>query len=106
MLQTLDVKIPVPAEYVLVKQSEYDELKTKQATGRMLNMSQLRECLGNKSVVWIKENILFNPRYADEMRSMEKNGSIVRPKGKGSPWLFQATVFTNWLEAHLNELEW
>lgn len=100
-MENLKVKIPIPdmAQVLLNKLQE-------SIIGRSWTMKDLRECCGNKSEYWIKENILYNPKFSVEIQSMINNGQITESKGSGSPWHFKATAMAEFIEKHYEELNW
>lgn len=74
-------------------------------TGRWWTMKDLREWCANKSVDWLKDNILENPRYSREIGAMERKGQIIH-KGRGSAWKFKAKAMAEFLDKHGEELPW
>ena len=56
----------------------------------------------NKGDNWVRKTILINPRYLDDFKRMEAEGTVWKPHGT-SPWMFKATTFAQWLEEHLTE---
>lgn len=100
-MENLKVKIPIPdmAQVLLNKLQE-------SIIGRSWTMKDLRECCGNKSEDWIKENIIYNPKFSTEIKAMINNGQITESKGSGSPWRFKATAMANFIEKHYEELNW
>lgn len=82
------------------------DLAVENVNGRNLNMDQLRELLGGKSVLWIKNNILYNLDYQDEIQEMISNHQITEANGKGTRWYFKATAMTKFIEKHYEELPW
>lgn len=107
MRQILEVKVPIqiPKEYRLISIDEYDTLKSQSMVGRMWNMKDLRNWLGGKSPDWIKDNIIYNPRYAKEIRGMRLKRELVGG-GRGRPFKFKASVIANFVEKHWQELAW
>jgi Uncharacterized protein conserved in bacteria len=100
-MENLKVKIPIPdiAQVLLNKLQE-------SIIGRSWTMKDLRECCGNKSEDWIKENIIYNRKFSTEIQFMINDGQITESKGKGSPWRFKATAMANFIEKHYEELNW
>lgn len=82
-----------------------DLLQEQLLLGRTWLMKDLREWTGGKSANWLKENILLNPKYADDFKAMQDAGYIYRGT-QGVPWKFKASVMAKWLDEHWNELNW
>lgn len=107
MKQVLTVTVPVqiPDGMKLVPDNCHG-YEGETLTGRTWIMKDLRAWCGNKDVTWIKDNILFNPIYHNDMAEMERLHELIRPKAKGSPWKFKASVMAAWLDKHWQELPW
>lgn len=99
-------KIILPEGTELVQSEELDSLKAQSLRGRAWTMQGLRDWLGRKSDVWIKDNILYNPKYSKEIQGMIAAGQIREPKAQGSAWMFKASVMSEWLDKHWEELPW
>ncbi len=106
MSQVISMSVPIPNDFRVISDSEYQALKESELKGKAWGMKDLRGWLNGKSVDWIKENILFNPRFADEIGQMEKAKLIIRSKGSGNPWRFKAQAMQNFLEKHWQEFNW
>lgn len=100
-VENLKVNIPLPD----MTQVLLDKLQ-ESIIGRSWTMKDLRKCCGNKSEDWIKENIIYNPKFSTEIQAMIDNGQITESKGSGSPWRFKATAMANFIEKHYEELNW
>lgn len=100
-VENLKVNIPIPD----MTQVLLDKLQ-ESIIGRSWTMKDLRKCCGNKSEDWIKENIIYNPKFSTEIKAMINNGQITESKGSGSPWRFKATAMANFIEKHYEELNW
>lgn len=92
-------------QYVLVDEDTYNKLLDQTMNGRTWTMADLRIWCGNKSIDWLKKNILENPKYSREIGRMEQQGQIIH-KGRGSAWKFKASVMADFLESHWEELPW
>ncbi|MGY5234811.1 DUF771 domain-containing protein [Lactiplantibacillus plantarum] len=92
-------------KYVLVDTDAYNKLLDQTTHGRTWIMDDLRIWCGDKSIKWIKENILENPKYSRQIGRMEQQGQIIH-KGRGSAWKFKASVMADFLESHWEELPW
>lgn len=92
-------------KYVLVDTDAYNKLLEQTMLGRTWTMDDLRVWCGNKSIQWLKKNILENPRYSRQIGQMEQRGQLIH-KGRGSAWKFKANVMAEFLESHWEELPW
>ncbi|WP_349626390.1 DUF771 domain-containing protein [Lactiplantibacillus plantarum] len=92
-------------KYVLVDTDAYNKLLDQTTHGCTWIMDDLRTRCGDKSIKWIKENILENPKYSRQIGRMEQQGQIIH-KGRGSAWKFKASVMADFLESHWEELPW
>lgn len=92
-------------QYVLVDKEAYNKLLDQSLLGRAWIMDNLRDRCGNKSIKWLKDNILENPRYSRQIGRMEQQGQIIH-KGRGSAWKFKASVMADFLESHWEEFPW
>jgi phage pi2 protein 07 len=99
-MQTLDVKVAIPDDYILIKKVEWEEHLSRELTGKQWGMKELEEATGRKSN-WLKENVLYP--YRDELDVM--SGGFVRyPEKSGSPWKFGALKMSAWLEDNLERV--
>lgn len=100
MMQTLDVKVAIPEEYVLIRKVDWEKMLETKLTGKQWNMKDLEVHTGRKNN-WLKENILYP--YKDELDV--NNGGFVRyPEISGSPWKFGAAKMTQWLEDNMRKV--
>lgn len=108
MVQTIkaEVAIPIPNNFELIETDKLEDLRSQAVTGRTWTMEGLRNWIGRKQVTWIKDNILYNPRYSKDMQGMIDRHEIRESKGNGSPWLFKASAMATWLDKHWEELPW
>jgi len=107
MVQTIEAKvaIPIPDKFELIETDKLDNLRSQAVTGRTWTMEGLRNWIGRKQVAWIKDNILFNPQYADEIQRMRDKREIVGG-GRGSQYHFKASAMAAFIERHHSELNW
>lgn len=99
-MQTLDVKIAIPEDYVLVKRIDFERQIKNDLTGIQWSMADLESATGRKSN-WLKENVLYV--YRDELDI--NNGGFVRyPEKSGSPWKFGAKRMKEWMEENLERV--
>lgn len=104
MAQLLNVQlsIPVPADSVLISKVELEELKRLELTGVYWTMKDLEERVGKKQE-WIKENILFRPKFKKILDS-ENGGFVYYPKSKGQNWSFQAVKMAEFLDKNFSQI--
>ena len=104
MVQQLAVNltIPIPQDSVLIGKVELEELKKKELSGVYWNMKELEQRTGKKHE-WLKENILFRPKFRNELDS-ENGGFVYYPKGKGQTWSFQASKMAVFLDKNFHRV--
>jgi len=102
--QTLSVQlsIPIPEGSVLITKIELQELKQLELTGVYWNMKDLEKRV-NRSSEWIKENILYPPRFR-KILDAEQGGFVFYPKSKGQTWSFQASKMAQFLDQRFNQI--
>lgn len=105
MRQTLTVPVQVPDDLRVLTAEEYENLAKFSTVGRIWGMKDLREWIGGKSADWIRNNILYNPKYAATIRDWRRH-KYLTGGGHGSPIRFKASVITTWLDEHWSELPW
>lgn len=98
MEQNLKIKLEVkiPNEYVLITKVEYVELQKDQLVGRYWTMQDLENRIGKKQV-WIKENILYQPKFKKQLDVLQ-GGFVYYPKAKGEKWSFHAAKMAKFLD--------
>jgi phage pi2 protein 07 len=103
-MQQLNVNltIPIPAGSVLISKVELEELKRHELTGVYWSMKDL-EARTNRKSEWLKEHILFRPRFKKVLDS-ETGGFVYYPKARGQTWSFQASRMSEFLEKHFAEI--
>lgn len=104
MQQTLTIPVQLPDDVHVITTSEYDRLAAYQTTGRMWSLKEL-QAWTNKGADWLKDNIIYSPKYADTVREWRRH-KYLTGGGYGSKFHFKASVITEWLEAHWEELPW
>lgn len=103
-MQTLDVSlsIPIPSNMVMITRTHYKELKDEQLHGVYWNMKDLEERTGKKQL-WIKENILFQPRFK-KILDVNQGGFVHYPQSSGQPWAFHAKRMADFLDKNFNAI--
>lgn len=97
-MQQLNVRlsIPIPDDKVLISKVELEELKEQSLTGVYWNMKDLEKRVRKKQE-WIKENILYQPRFRKVLDS-ENGGFVYYPKSQGQTWSFHAKKMAKFLD--------
>lgn len=97
-MQQLNVQlaIPIPADQVLISKVELEELKGYQLAGVYWTMKDLEQRTGRRKE-WLIENILYKPRFKKQLENI-----VYYPKGKGSPWSFNAPKMAQFLEQNFH----
>ena len=92
--QQLNVQlaIPIPADQVLISKVELEELQRQSLTGVFWTMKDLEQRTSRKKD-WLIENLLYQPRFKKQLEHI-----VYYPKGKGSPWSFNAPKMAKFLE--------
>ena len=101
-MQTLNVTVKIPEDYVLVEKIELMELQQNQLKGVYWTMQDLEKQI-NKKQDWIKENILFVQKFKLELDS-NNNGCVVYPTKKGQPWVFHAQKMKKFLDENFSKI--
>lgn len=98
----LDIEIPVPKDSILIKRVELLELKKQSLTGVYWTMKDLENRI-NKKQHWIKENILYKPKFKTNLDSTN-GGFVYYPKVQGQTWSFHAVKMAEFLDKNFNEI--
>jgi phage pi2 protein 07 len=93
---TVQLAIPIPEDQVIISKVELEELKRSQLTGVYWTMKDLETRTGRKKE-WLIDNVLYVPKFQKIL-----DGFVYYPKGKGSPWAFQATKMAKFLEENFH----
>lgn len=91
-MQTLDVQIKIPENYVLITKSNHEKYLEQELIGRIWNMKDLEERT-NRSSNWLRKNILEVPEFRKELEEF-----VLFPRTQGQPWKFGALKMSQWLE--------
>lgn len=67
MQQQLNATINIPSDFILITKVEYEQLLNNYSEGKFISLKELAEHL-DCSPQWLKENILFNPRYKNDLK--------------------------------------
>lgn len=96
--QQLNVQltIPIPEDQVLISKIELEDLRSQQIAGVCWTMKDLEMRTGRKKE-WLTDNVLYVPKFKEKL-DVKNGGFVYYPKGKGSPWSFQARKMSQFLE--------
>lgn len=99
MTQQLNVElsIPIPNDKVLISKVEFEELRNESLSGKFWNMKDLSERI-NKSDRWIKDNLLYNPRFKPTLEQ------FVYYPTQGQSWSFQAKEMAEFLDNNFKKI--
>lgn len=92
----IQLSIPIPEDQILISRADFEELKRHQITGVHWSMKDLEQRTGRKKE-WLIENILYKPRFKKQLENI-----VYYPKGKGSPWAFNAPKMAQFLEQNFH----
>jgi phage pi2 protein 07 len=103
-MQNLDVQlsITIPSNLVLIERVEYQRLQEQELNGQWWSMKDL-EARTAKKVDWIKENILYVPRFK-KLLDVQSGGFVYYPQTRGENWAFQAPQMANFLDKHFSNI--
>lgn len=93
-----EVTVEIPSHLILVEKTELQELQGQSLAGVYWNMSDLEKRI-NKSSKWIKENILYQPRFKSELEQF-----VYYPQSQGQTWSFQANKMAEFLDKNFNAI--
>lgn len=93
---SVEITIPIPADCVLVKKVDWEDLKKVELEGVYWSMQDLERRI-NKKCDWIKEHILYPPRFK-RILDIEQGGFVYYPKIRGQNWSFQASKMAAFLD--------
>lgn len=98
----VSLSIPIPADSVLIKKVELEELEQYVLKGVYWDMKDL-EKKTNRGKVWLGENVLFHPRFKKELDS-ENGGCVFYPKARGQNWSFHAPRMAKFLDENFHRI--
>lgn len=93
---TVQLAIPIPADQVLISKVQLEELQRQSLTGVFWTMKDLEQRTSRKKE-WLIENLLYQPRFKKQLEHI-----VYYPKGKGSPWSFNAPKMAKFLEENFH----
>lgn len=104
MEQSLKVEaiIQIPADQVLISRIEFERLQSLELTGTYWTMQELEEKT-NKKRDWLKDNLLYNPRFK-KILDVKEGGFVYYPEKRGQTWSFQASKMARFLDDNFAEI--
>lgn len=99
---SVNLEIPIPTDSVIIKRVELEELRKKELTGVYWTMKDLEKRI-NKKQQWIKENILYIPKFKNELDS-DNGGFVFYPKMQGQTWSFHALKMAKFLDENFQQI--
>ncbi len=96
------ITIPIPADSILVKRVEYEQLKKQELSGVYWSMKDL-EARTNRKSEWLKEHILYRPRFREKLDAAN-GGFVYYPRCRGETWSFQAVRMAEFLDRYFGEI--
>lgn len=101
--QQIQVTVPIPEDFVLIPKQTYDDLIESRLEGIWWTMKDLENRL-NRSSIWIRENVLLQPRFKNIL-DVENGGCVFYPRsGSGEKWSFQAFKMSKFLDQYFAEI--
>ena len=97
---SIELTIPIPEDQIMIRKADYEDLKSQQIAGVWWTMKDLEKRTG-RAKEWLLENILYVPKFKEKL-DVKNGGFVYYPKGKGSPWSFQARKMSKFLEDHFH----
>lgn len=103
MNQMIDVQmsIPVPADSIIIKKTEYQELVDSVNKGKWENLQWFKEKTGIYNLDNLKELILYPYK---EVLDIENGGCVYYPEVQGKPYKFLKSKTENWLEENFDKV--
>lgn len=98
----VQISIPIPSDSVLISRVELDDLKKQELSGVYWSMQDLERRV-SKGQAWIKENILYQPRFK-KVLDVDQGGFVFYPKAKGQNWSFHALRMAEFLDKRFADI--
>ncbi|VTX69843.1 DUF771 domain-containing protein [Limosilactobacillus oris] len=87
----------------IIPKKDLDDLVKQSTLGKIVKIDDVATHL-NTSRRWVEKNILNNPRFADDLEKMKKQGIVIKT-GRTAPWKFQASKFYAWLDLRIPDFK-
>lgn len=102
MNQTLDVKIVIPSDYVLINKEQLKKLEQSSIEGEWWGFKDLMENVKSKDPQWVRENIL--ERYREILDVHGTGLRIAFYPSPGQKWRFNAMGMKKFLDEYFPEI--
>lgn len=96
----VNLSIPIPADHVLISKVELEELQKDRLLGTYWTMKDL-EVRTNKKQEWLKENLLYVPRFKESL-DVKNGGFVYYPSKSGEKWSFHASKMAIFLDKNFH----
>lgn len=96
----VSLTIPIPSDSVIITKVELEQLKRNELTGVYWSMKDLEQRT-KKGRIWLQENILYKPRFKNELDSLN-GGFVYYPQNQGQTWSFQAVKMAAFLDKNFH----
>lgn len=100
MEQVIEVKVPIPTGWVLIREEENERVIQERLLGRLWKMKDVEKVV-QRDARWIRDNILYP--YRDEL-DVKRGGFVTYPMVTGQPWEFGALKMATWLENNQSKI--
>lgn len=98
----IQANILIPEEYCIIKKCELELLKAKTEEKTIWNMHDLEKRLSKRNE-WIKEKLLYNPLFKNQLDSFN-GGPVFYPTSRGESWAFLALEMQQFIETHFHTI--
>ena len=92
---SVELTIPIPADSILIKKTEYEELQKDNLKGKKFTLKQLSERTG-MSKTQLEE--LFEKPKVKAVADVRRGGFVSYPECQGSPWAFLASATIDFID--------
>ncbi|HAL09027.1 MAG TPA: hypothetical protein DCO67_03545 [Staphylococcus sp.] len=93
-MQQLNATINIPADFILITKIEYEQLLNNHTEGKFISLKGLANHL-DCSPQWLKENVLFNPRYKNDLKDF-----IHYPSSSGEKYHIHQSKAFKYFDTH------
>ncbi|MCJ0951530.1 DUF771 domain-containing protein [Mammaliicoccus sciuri] len=94
MQQQLNATINIPSDFILITKVEYEQLLNNHNEGKFISLKGLADHLDCSSQ-WLKESILFNPKYKKDLEEF-----IHYPTASGEKYKIHMKKAFEYFEKH------
>ncbi|MTD37675.1 DUF771 domain-containing protein [Erwinia sp. CPCC 100877] len=94
--------IEVPAEYVIIHRTDYEELLKADDKGRWMSLKEVVSRI-NRSSKWFCEQVLEQPKYRKHL-DVRNGGFVHYPRGGGDAYSFLRSQMIEFLETYFADI--